>query len=85
MFFYYFCSMIKGSGSLTNGSGRPKNIWILRIRIRIRNTVRNEEGDARSVADFLLSLIPDPRGEKLVVSPFFVAINFTKVKITKFR
>ncbi len=38
--------MIEGSGSgsvsLTNGSrfrsGRPKNIWILRIRIRIRNT-----------------------------------------------
>ncbi len=29
---YYFCMMIGGSGS-----GRPKNIWILRIRIRIRN------------------------------------------------
>ncbi len=42
-FSYYFCMMIKGSGSipLTNGSGsrsrRPKNMWI-RIRIRIRNT-----------------------------------------------
>ncbi len=43
-FSYYFCLMIEGSGSevgsgsvsLTNGSGsgRPKNIWILRIRIR---------------------------------------------------
>jgi hypothetical protein len=40
--FYYFFLMIEGSGSgpgsvsLTNGSGyeRPKNIWILRIRIR---------------------------------------------------
>ncbi len=32
--------MIEGSRSLTNGSrfGRPKNKWILRIRIRIRNT-----------------------------------------------
>ncbi len=43
---YYFCLMIEGSGagsgsvSLTIGSGsvRPNNIWILRIRIRIRNT-----------------------------------------------
>jgi hypothetical protein len=36
---------IRGSIPLTNGSesGRPKNIWILRIRIRIRirNTVSN--------------------------------------------
>ena len=38
-FSYYFCLMIEGSGSisLTNGSGfgsrRPKNIWIIRIRI----------------------------------------------------
>ncbi len=36
-FSYYFCLMTEGSGSipLTNGSrtGRPKNIWILRIRI----------------------------------------------------
>jgi hypothetical protein len=32
--------MIEGSGSvsLTNGSGWPKNILILHIRIRIRNT-----------------------------------------------
>jgi len=45
-FSYYFCLMIEGtvSGtvSLTNGSGSgsPKNIWILWIRIRIwiRNT-----------------------------------------------
>ncbi len=37
-FSYYFLLMIEGSGSvsLTNvfGSGRPKNIWILRILIR---------------------------------------------------
>ncbi len=33
-FSYYFCLMIEGSGSLTNGSGsrRPKNIRIFRIR-----------------------------------------------------
>jgi hypothetical protein len=43
-FSYYFCMMIEGSGSgsipLTtrSGSGRPKNIWIRWIRIRIRNT-----------------------------------------------
>jgi hypothetical protein len=36
-YFYNFCLMIEGSGSgsLTNGSksgsGRPKNLWILRI------------------------------------------------------
>ncbi len=46
-FSYSLCLMIEGSGSisLTNGSGcgsgRPKNIWILRIRILIRNTDRN--------------------------------------------
>ncbi len=37
-FSYYFCLMIEGSGSdsLTegSGSGRPRNMWILRIRIR---------------------------------------------------
>ncbi len=35
-FSYYFCLMMEGSVPLTNGSGsgRPKNIWILRIRIR---------------------------------------------------
>ncbi len=44
---YYFCMMIEGSGSgsipLTSrsGSGRPKNMWIRWIRIRIRNTVNN--------------------------------------------
>ncbi len=52
-FSYYFCTMIEGSGSragsgsgsipLTSGpgsvSGRPKNISIRWIRIRIRNTV----------------------------------------------
>ncbi len=43
-FSYYFCMMIEGSGSgsipLTNGSGsgRPKNMWIRWIRIRICNT-----------------------------------------------
>jgi hypothetical protein len=43
-FSYYFCMMIEGSESipLTSGagSGRPKNMWIrwMRIRIRIRNT-----------------------------------------------
>ncbi len=39
MFYNYFCLMIEVSGSvsLTNGSGRPENLWILRIRIR--NTV----------------------------------------------
>ncbi len=49
MFSHYFCLMTEGSGSvyLTNGYGsefrRPKNIWILRIRIRIRNTARNKK------------------------------------------
>jgi hypothetical protein len=44
-FSYYFCLMIKGSGSipLTNGSGsgsrRPKNTWI-----RIRNSGLENEG-----------------------------------------
>jgi hypothetical protein len=35
-FSYYFCLIIEGSGFLTNGSGSgsPKNVWILRIRIR---------------------------------------------------
>jgi hypothetical protein len=45
-FSYYFCMMIEGSGSragsipLTSGSGpgRPKNMWIRWIWIRIRNT-----------------------------------------------
>jgi hypothetical protein len=39
---YYFCMMIEGSIPLTSGSrsGRPKNMWIwwIRIRIRICNT-----------------------------------------------
>jgi hypothetical protein len=39
MFSYFLCLMIEGSGSvsLTYGFGyvRPKNIWILMIRIRI--------------------------------------------------
>ncbi len=43
-FSYFFCLMMEGCGSipLTNGSvsesRRPKNIWIRRIWIRIRNT-----------------------------------------------
>ncbi len=56
-FSYYFCMMIRGSGSgsvarsipLTSGSGsgswRPKNMWIrwirIRLRIRIQNTATN--------------------------------------------
>jgi hypothetical protein len=43
--------MIDGSGSgsvtRTNGSGRPKNIWIP-IRIRLRNTAKNRSGSAFS-------------------------------------
>jgi hypothetical protein len=47
---YYFCRMIEGSGSragsipLTSGSGsgRPKNMWIRWIRIRIRNTAHEK-------------------------------------------
>ena len=54
VFFYYFCLVIEGSGSipLTNGSGsmRPKNMW---IRIRIRNF-------GTSVADPGLSAILRP-------------------------
>ncbi len=38
VFFYYFCFMIAGSGSVPringSGSGRPKNVLFLRIRIR---------------------------------------------------
>ncbi len=43
--------MMEGSGSLTNGSGseRPKNIWILRIRVRIRNTVTTSKKTYRNV------------------------------------
>ncbi len=41
-FFLLFCMMIEGSGSIPltsgSGSGRPKNMWIRWIRIRIRNT-----------------------------------------------
>jgi hypothetical protein len=44
----FFGLMIEGSGPLTNGSGcgseRPKNIWILRIRMRFRNTASYECG-----------------------------------------
>jgi hypothetical protein len=38
---YYFCLMIEGSGSIPlnsgSGSGRPENMWVRWIRIRIRN------------------------------------------------
>jgi hypothetical protein len=47
-FSYYFYMMVEGSGfgsipqTYGSGSGRPKNMWIrwiqIRIRIRIRNT-----------------------------------------------
>ncbi len=44
-FSYYICMMIEGSGSIPltsgSGSGRPKNMWIPWIRIRLRNTGRN--------------------------------------------
>ncbi len=42
-FSYYFCMMIEGSIPLTSGSGsgRPKNMWIRWIRLRIRNTAQN--------------------------------------------
>ena len=59
-FSYYFCMMIEGSGSgsragsipLTSGSGsgRPKNMWIRWIRIRIRNTA------VSTIVDFAKSL-----------------------------
>ncbi len=40
---YCFCLLIEGSIPLSNrsGSGRPKNMWIRWIRIRIRNTAFN--------------------------------------------
>jgi hypothetical protein len=45
---YYFYLMIEGSGSVPrtyrSGSGRPKNLWILRIRIWIRNNAAKEYG-----------------------------------------
>jgi hypothetical protein len=51
-FSYYFFLMIEGSGSvsLTNESesGRPKNIWILRIRIR--NTAIEKDVSVRVAA-----------------------------------
>ncbi len=46
-FSYYFCLMIEGSGSISlasgSGSGRPKNMWIRRIRSRIRSRIRNTD------------------------------------------
>jgi hypothetical protein len=61
-FFYYFCLMIVGSGSmpLTNGSGsrRPKNIRIRRIRIR--NTVHSSHWE---LWRFTIKPIKDYPGE----------------------
>ncbi len=54
----YFCMIIEGSGSipLTNGSGsvsgRPKNMW--RIRIRIRNTGKNPRAEYSMLDPFTL-------------------------------
>jgi hypothetical protein len=79
-FSYYFCMMIEGSGSgfipLTSGSGsgsgRPKNMWIRWIRIRIRNTgcwvtfVPLEEllADFGGELEILLLLLEEP-GDRL--------------------
>jgi hypothetical protein len=62
-FSYYFCMMIEGAGSgsgskhLTcgSGSGRPKNMWIRWIRIRIRNT-------AKKFIIFIVSTVQVTRG-----------------------
>ncbi len=61
-FSYYFCMMIEGSGSgsipVTSGSGfgsgRPKNMWIRWIRIRIRNTGRKAHERRKSTYWLLL-------------------------------
>ncbi len=89
-FSYYFCLVIEGSGSgsgagswsipLTYGSGsrRPKNIWIRRIRIRVRNTACNNctsfhilralvwkvQGKERGGGSFLLTLLTHVRDAK---------------------
>ncbi len=50
---YYFCLMMEGSGAISvsviNGSGcrpgRPKNLWILRNRIRFRTTACVKSAD----------------------------------------
>ncbi len=59
--------MIDGSGSgsipLTNGSGRPKNMWIrwIRIQILIRNTV--QESDYVMAGERLARPVSTPLGE----------------------
>ncbi len=66
-FSYYFCMMIEGSGSipLTSGSGsgfrRPKNMWILWIRIRNTGLQQYQqpktEGFVPFQTDFYLSCV----------------------------
>ncbi len=45
MFFLTFCLLMEGSGANNygsgSGSGRPKNVWILRLQIPNRNTDDN--------------------------------------------
>jgi hypothetical protein len=78
VFSYYFCMMIEWSGSragsrngsipLTSGSGsgRPKNMWIRRIRIRIHCLI-NLEVEVRFPERLLLSV--------LLCFSFFVALD----------
>jgi hypothetical protein len=53
-FSYHFCMLKEGLGSgsipltIGSGSGRPTNMWIRWIRVRIRNT------EGRSIVSFLL-------------------------------
>ncbi len=74
-FSYYFCMMIEGSGSrsipLTNGSGsgRPKNIWIRWIRIRIRNTAQQTAKKPGSLPVYSLDGLPFTHC--LVLPPYF--------------
>ncbi len=71
-----------GSISLTNGSGRLKNMWILRIWIRIPNTVFIDRSDGAVLrAVTLRPLLRDhhvhqqglhhPQGETLTGDPLF--------------
>ncbi len=84
-FSYYFCNecmMIEGSGSgsipLTNGSGsrKPRNKWILWIRIRIRNTGRK----VRTITHFLKILL---NCEKLAVTR--LPYSLVPVPVVKYR
>ncbi len=71
-FSYYFWLMIEESGPgsipLTNesGPGRPKNMWIrwIRIRIRIRNTAENEVFLIKKDPYWKLSLVGFPEEER---------------------